>query len=160
MTFCLQYGFAPKGSSVIMYSHKDYRKYQYFVQPDWPGGIYASPTFAGIKKTLALLYNYISISWQWIQMALCLLRAGSRAGAIIAACWATLMYIGYDGYLESTKKIISTAKYIEEKCVVPHFPLKWFKQSLNVSYCLLQSKGDPRYFHLWEARGECGRHWI
>ena len=43
----LQYGFAPKGSSVIMYSHPKYRSYQYFVQPDWPGGIYASPTFAG-----------------------------------------------------------------------------------------------------------------
>jgi sphinganine-1-phosphate aldolase len=46
--FCaLQYGFAPKGSSVIMYSDQHYRHYQYFVQPDWPGGIYASPTFAG-----------------------------------------------------------------------------------------------------------------
>lgn len=42
-----QYGFAPKGSSVIMYSDKEYRKFQFFVQPDWPGGIYASPTLAG-----------------------------------------------------------------------------------------------------------------
>ena len=41
-------GFAPKGSSVIMYSDKKYRTYQYFVQPDWPGGIYACPTFAGL----------------------------------------------------------------------------------------------------------------
>lgn len=80
-----KYGYAPKGSSVIMYSNKNYRKYQYFVQPDWPGGIYASPTFAG-----------------------------SRAGAIIAACWATMMYVGEDGYVDATKKIITTAKYIEE----------------------------------------------
>lgn len=47
-----QYGFAPKGSSVILYSSKDYRKFQYFVAPDWPGGIYASPTFAGICSQL------------------------------------------------------------------------------------------------------------
>ena len=46
--FAFQYGFAPKGSSVIMYSDKKYRTYQYFVQPDWPGGIYACPTFAGL----------------------------------------------------------------------------------------------------------------
>ncbi|XP_060576368.1 sphingosine-1-phosphate lyase 1-like, partial [Ruditapes philippinarum] len=31
-----KYGFAPKGSSVILYSDKEYRKYQFFVQPDWP----------------------------------------------------------------------------------------------------------------------------
>ena len=30
-----------------MYSNKEYRKYQYFVAPDWPGGIYATATFAG-----------------------------------------------------------------------------------------------------------------
>ena len=38
--------------------------------------------------------------------------SGSRAGAIIAVCWATLMYFGEDGYVESTRKIISTARYI------------------------------------------------
>ncbi|ELT88913.1 hypothetical protein CAPTEDRAFT_149914 [Capitella teleta] len=81
-----KYGFAPKGSSVIMYSEKSYRQFQYFVQPDWPGGIYASPTIAG-----------------------------SRAGAIIAACWATMMHFGEAGYVESTKKIISTARFIEEE---------------------------------------------
>ena len=44
-----------------------------------------------------------------------ILSLGSRAGAIIAACWATMMYMGEEGYVESTKKIISTTKYIEEK---------------------------------------------
>ena len=42
-----KYGFAPKGSSVVMYSHPKYRTFQYFVQPDWPGGIYATATFSG-----------------------------------------------------------------------------------------------------------------
>ena len=38
---------------------------------------------------------------------------GSRAGAIIAACWATMMHIGEEGYVKYTKDIITTAKYIE-----------------------------------------------
>ncbi|XP_074856364.1 sphingosine-1-phosphate lyase 1 isoform X1 [Carettochelys insculpta] len=81
-----KYGYAPKGSSVILYSDKKYRHYQFFVAPDWQGGIYASPTIAG-----------------------------SRPGGIIAACWATMMYMGEDGYVEATKKIISTARFIESE---------------------------------------------
>ncbi|KAE8591234.1 hypothetical protein XENTR_v10018357 [Xenopus tropicalis] len=79
-----KYGYAPKGSSVIMYSDKKYRHYQFFVAPDWQGGIYASPAIAG-----------------------------SRPGGIIAACWATMMHIGEDGYIEATKKIIKAARFIE-----------------------------------------------
>uniref|UniRef100_A0A673YH19 sphinganine-1-phosphate aldolase n=1 Tax=Salmo trutta TaxID=8032 RepID=A0A673YH19_SALTR len=79
-----KYGFAPKGSSVILYSDKKYRHYQYFVAPDWQGGIYASPSVAG-----------------------------SRPGGIIAACWATMMYMGEDGYIKTTKKIIDTARTIK-----------------------------------------------
>ncbi|XP_038267036.1 sphingosine-1-phosphate lyase 1 [Dermochelys coriacea] len=79
-----KYGYAPKGSSLVLYSDKKYRHYQFFVAPDWQGGIYASPTIAG-----------------------------SRPGGIIAACWATMMYMGEDGYVEATKKIISTTRFIE-----------------------------------------------
>ncbi|XP_056386721.1 sphingosine-1-phosphate lyase 1 [Hyla sarda] len=78
-----KYGFAPKGSSVILYSHKDYRHYQFFVTSDWPGGLYASPSIAG-----------------------------SRPGGIVAACWATMMHMGEDGYVQATKNIISTARLI------------------------------------------------
>ena len=45
------------------------------------------------------------------------LFAGSRAGAIIAACWATMMLIGRDGYLDATRRIIETARHIEAKSV-------------------------------------------
>uniref|UniRef100_A0A4W6CZM4 sphinganine-1-phosphate aldolase n=1 Tax=Lates calcarifer TaxID=8187 RepID=A0A4W6CZM4_LATCA len=79
-----KYGYAPKGSSVILYSDKKYRHYQYFVAPDWQGGIYASPSIAG-----------------------------SRPGGIIAACWATMMHMGENGYIDATKKIISTARKIK-----------------------------------------------
>lgn len=80
----LQYGYAPKGSSVILYSDKKYRQYQYFVAADWQGGIYASPSIAG-----------------------------SRPGGIIAACWATMMYMGENGYVDATRKIVSTARKIK-----------------------------------------------
>ncbi|KAG2462708.1 SGPL1 lyase, partial [Polypterus senegalus] len=79
-----KYGYAPKGSSVILYSDKKIRHYQFFVAADWQGGIYASPTIAG-----------------------------SRPGGIIAACWATMMHMGENGYIEATKKIIKTARYID-----------------------------------------------
>lgn len=81
-----KYGYAPKGSSVILYSDKKYRQYQYFVAPDWQGGIYASPSIAG-----------------------------SRPGGIIAACWATMMYMGESGYVDATRKIISTARKIRNE---------------------------------------------
>jgi len=79
-----KYGFAPKGSSVIMYSQKKFKDHQFTVTTDWPGGVYGSPTVNG-----------------------------SRAGGIIAACWATMMSFGYEGYLEATKRILDTARYIE-----------------------------------------------
>lgn len=81
-----KYGYAPKGSSVVLYSDKKYRHYQFFVAPDWQGGIYASPAIAG-----------------------------SRAGGIIAACWATMMYKGEDGYVQATKNIVSTLHFIESR---------------------------------------------
>ncbi|CAL1578378.1 unnamed protein product [Knipowitschia caucasica] len=81
-----KYGYAPKGSSVILYSDKKYRQHQYFVAPDWQGGIYASPSIAG-----------------------------SRPGGIIAACWATMMHMGEAGYVDATKKIITTARKITEQ---------------------------------------------
>ena len=49
--FCLsisadthKYGYAPKGSSVILYSKPEYRHRQWFTFPEWPGGIYATAT--------------------------------------------------------------------------------------------------------------------
>uniref|UniRef100_A0A1Q3FCN8 sphinganine-1-phosphate aldolase n=1 Tax=Culex tarsalis TaxID=7177 RepID=A0A1Q3FCN8_CULTA len=79
-----KYGFTPKGSSVILYSDKVYRHYQYTVTTEWPGGVYGSPTVNG-----------------------------SRAGGIIAATWATMMNFGLEGYVEKTRRIIDTARYIE-----------------------------------------------
>lgn len=80
-----KYGFAPKGSSVVMYRTAELRRHQYYVQPDWPGGVYASPSIAG-----------------------------SRPGALIAGTWAALMTMGDDGYTASARAIVGAARRIEQ----------------------------------------------
>ncbi|GLB08014.1 hypothetical protein AtubIFM57258_003382 [Aspergillus tubingensis] len=79
-----KYGFAPKGNSVLLYRNKAYRSYQYFIYPDWSGGVYASPSVAG-----------------------------SRPGALIAGCWASLMSVGESGYIKSCLDIMGAAKKFE-----------------------------------------------
>jgi sphinganine-1-phosphate aldolase len=79
-----KYGFAPKGNSTVLYRSDDLRKYQYFISPDWPGGVYASPSIAG-----------------------------SRPGALIAGCWASLVRQGENGYIDACHKIVGTMKKIE-----------------------------------------------
>lgn len=79
-----KYGFAPKGNSVVLYRSRAYRSYQYFIYPDWSGGVYASPSVAG-----------------------------SRPGALIAGCWASLMNVGEAGYINSCLEIVGAAKKFE-----------------------------------------------
>ncbi|KAK4122938.1 PLP-dependent transferase [Parathielavia appendiculata] len=76
-----KYGFAPKGNSTVLYRTQALRSYQYFIDPSWSGGVYASPGLAG-----------------------------SRPGALIAACWASLMSVGEVGYLSSCTQIVGTTK--------------------------------------------------
>ena len=80
-----KYGYAAKGTSVVLYRGNDLLHYQYYTATDWPGGLYFSPTFAG-----------------------------SRPGALSAACWAAMTSIGAEGYLAATKKILETAEKIKE----------------------------------------------
>ena len=71
-------GYTAKGASVILYRSADLRRHQYYVNTDWPGGLYASPTMQG-----------------------------TRPGGAIAAAWASLMSLGYDGYLDLAKRSMS-----------------------------------------------------
>ncbi len=80
-----KYGYAAKGTSVILYRGTELRRYQYFTITDWPGGLYFSPTFAG-----------------------------SRPGALSAACWAAMVSVGAEGYLDATRKILETASVIKD----------------------------------------------
>ncbi|MEN8119450.1 MAG: aminotransferase class V-fold PLP-dependent enzyme [Bacteroidota bacterium] len=80
-----KYGYAVKGTSVVLYRNLKLRHYQFYTTSDWPGGLYFSPTFAG-----------------------------SRPGSLSAACWATMLSVGEKGYLDATRKIMETADKIKE----------------------------------------------
>jgi sphinganine-1-phosphate aldolase len=80
-----KYGFAPKGNSTVLYRNSSLRTYQYFISPDWSGGVYASPSIAG-----------------------------SRPGALIAGCWASLMSVGEAGYIDACHSIVGATKKIIE----------------------------------------------
>lgn len=81
-----KYGYAAKGTSVILYRGRELRRYQYFSVADWPGGLYFSPTFAG-----------------------------SRPGALSAVCWATMVSIGEQGYLEAARRILETTAWLKQE---------------------------------------------
>jgi glutamate/tyrosine decarboxylase-like PLP-dependent enzyme len=80
-----KYGYALKGTSVVLYRNNNLRRYQYFNIPDWAGGMYASPT-----------------------------TAGSRSGGLTAATWASMVYLGEEGYLKAAKAIMNIADEIKK----------------------------------------------
>ncbi len=80
-----KYGYAARGTSVVLYREPALCRYQYFAAADWPGGLYFTPTFAG-----------------------------SRPGGLSATCWAALVANGEAGYIEATKRILDTAAVIRK----------------------------------------------
>jgi sphinganine-1-phosphate aldolase len=78
-----KYGYAAKGTSVVLYRGAPLRRLQYYTVSDWPGGLYFSPTLAG-----------------------------SRPGALSAACWAAMINMGEQGYLQAAAAILATAQLI------------------------------------------------
>lgn len=86
-----KYGYAAKGASVLIYRNKVLRRNQFFAYLDWPGGIYASPTFLGTKS-----------------------------GGAIAAAWAVLQYMGKEGYKEAAQAcILATQKLLRALADIP-----------------------------------------
>jgi len=78
-----KYGYAPKGSSVILYRNPELFRYQVYTIGDWAGGIYFTPT-----------------------------TLGSKPGFTIAATWAVMLYLGEKGYMEITKAMLEAGRYI------------------------------------------------
>ena len=113
-----KYGYAAKGTSVVLYRGEELRRCQYYTAADWPGGLYFSPTFAG-----------------------------SRPGGLSAACWAALVSTGEEGYLAATARILATAqllrRWIEQMpdLVVlgdPLFVIAFASPTLNIYQVLEQ----------------------
>ncbi len=89
-----KYGYAFKGSSVVAFRHQALRNAQYFYLTDWSGGKYCSP---GIE--------------------------GSRSGGIIAATWAAMVSLGWEGYLRYAREIFETSSAMQ-KAVRSHPELR------------------------------------
>lgn len=66
-----KYGYASKGASLLLWRSIDDMRHQIFVETNYPGGIYASPTMIG-----------------------------TRPGGPIAAAWAAMQTLGEAGYTE------------------------------------------------------------
>lgn len=89
-----KYGYAFKGSSVLLFSDRVYRTAQYFHLVDWTGGKYMSP---GIE--------------------------GSRSGGLLASTWASMVALGRAGYREHAAEIFATAEAMKT-VVVAHPELR------------------------------------
>ena len=79
-----KYGYSLKGSSVLLFSSFEYKKYQHFINKDWVGGVYATPTMMG-----------------------------SKSGGIIAATWYSLLTIGAEKYKKYALEIQNNLKLIK-----------------------------------------------
>jgi glutamate/tyrosine decarboxylase-like PLP-dependent enzyme len=75
-----KYGYALKGSSVLLFRDQALRNAQYFFLTDWSGGKYFSP---GME--------------------------GSRSGGLLAATWAAMVSMGRSGYQRYARAIFETA---------------------------------------------------
>ena len=80
-----KYGYALKGTSVVLYRTLELRQAQYFCYPHWAGGLYTTPTLAG-----------------------------SRSGGLIAQCWASMVTMGEDGYVQEARAILQTCRKIAQ----------------------------------------------
>ena len=78
-----KYGYAPKGTSTVMYRTKELRSYQFCCVAEWPGGMYCSPAVSG-----------------------------SKPGNVIAGTWASMVRMGEQGYVECCDKIVHTRETI------------------------------------------------
>lgn len=81
-----KYGYAPKGTSTILYRSKKLRSYQFCSVSEWPGGMYCSP---GVS--------------------------GSKPGNVIAATWASMVNLGLEGYIRCADEIVRTREFISSE---------------------------------------------
>jgi glutamate/tyrosine decarboxylase-like PLP-dependent enzyme len=80
-----KFGYAAKGTSVVLYRGRELRRAQYFTTPEWTGGLYVTQGFAG-----------------------------SRPGALIASAWATMVSLGREGYVKNTRAVLETGRAIRK----------------------------------------------
>lgn len=121
-----KYGYALKGSSVLIFKPKSLRREQYFLQEGWPGGMYSSPSMGG-----------------------------SRSGGLIAATWASMLHMGKAGYRAIAADIFRTADAIKA-AVREHPELELIGDSLfNVAFKASPESGID-IFHVNDGLADRG----
>ncbi len=80
-----KYGFTPKGSSVVLYKNRELRKRQIYVNADWPGYPMSN---AGMQAT--------------------------KSAGPLAASWATINFLGLEGYTKLAEKTLKAYKKISD----------------------------------------------
>lgn len=78
-----KYAYCPKGASVILYRSPDLRRHQLYAKAAWTG------------------YTVINTTFQ-----------STKSGGALAATWATLNYIGDDGYLDIANRTMAAVDAI------------------------------------------------
>ncbi|GAM25076.1 hypothetical protein SAMD00019534_082510 [Acytostelium subglobosum LB1] len=79
-----KYGYATKGSSVLLFKSDEYRQYQFMSYTGWPGGLFVSPSILG-----------------------------TRSGGNIAAAWASLVSHGVNGFQSMAVELMKTSTAIQ-----------------------------------------------
>ncbi len=79
-----KYGYAAKGASTLFFADPDSFAHMAWGFDNWPRGQYMTNTLVG-----------------------------TRAGGAIAAAWAVMHYLGHDGYLRITERVLATRRAIE-----------------------------------------------
>jgi len=101
-----KYGCSPKGSSLVLFESEELRSHAIFSSATWAGGIYMSQTLSG-----------------------------SKSGASVAITWATMRYIGYQGYVENARGILALTqkiyRFIKEDARCRDLGLKVFPAELS-----------------------------
>jgi len=80
-----KYGYAPKGTSILLHKNRELRKKQFFIHTEWSGGIFASTTFMGTKS-----------------------------GGPLAGCWAMIKHLGKEGYRTIAREVMKTTLRLKE----------------------------------------------
>ena len=122
-----KYGYALKGSSVLLFRPKSLRREQYFMIDDWAGGMYSSPSMGG-----------------------------SRSGGLIASTWASMLHLGKEGYRTIASDIFLTADSIKAS-VRSHPELQLIGDSLfNVAFQSAGGDRAVDIFHVNDALADRG----
>ena len=134
-----KYGYSAKGVSVLLYRDEELRRSQYFTYPEWPGGLFASPSMTG-----------------------------TRPGGAIAAAWAIMNYLGLEGYLKLAEKTMQTTeKFLRGIALIPELIILGEPQasvfslaSEEVNILVVADQMEARGWHMDRQQKPVSLHFI